>query len=238
MNTQPPSKIDKSSNGSSLLVHSIFHTIQGEGPFAGSPAVFIRLAGCNLQCPGCDTEYTEGANRTDIYEIFDEVAVTLPDQIQANGQRPLIVITGGEPFRQPIEKLVEILLDNGCLVQIETNGTLFRELSWRKSLTIVCSPKTSSLSKDLWPHIDALKYVAKAADLSPIDGLPKSALDLPAKPYLARQRADYQQIEVYLQPMDEKDEVLNKKNMEAVKHSCLKFGHRLCLQVHKIIGVD
>ena len=39
-------------------VHSIFPTIQGEGPFVGQPAIFIRLAGCNLQCPACDTDYT------------------------------------------------------------------------------------------------------------------------------------------------------------------------------------
>ena len=51
-NTQEPEKIDRDRH---LDVHSIFHTIQGEGPYCGHPAVFIRLAGCNLQCPGCDT---------------------------------------------------------------------------------------------------------------------------------------------------------------------------------------
>ena len=56
-NTQPAEKQVKSS-GLILAINSIFYTIQGEGPFAGSPAVFVRLAGCNLQCPMCDTEYT------------------------------------------------------------------------------------------------------------------------------------------------------------------------------------
>ena len=50
--------------GLSLQVNSIFYTIQGEGPFAGRPAIFIRLAGCNLQCPGCDTEYTKRQTMT------------------------------------------------------------------------------------------------------------------------------------------------------------------------------
>ena len=55
-NSQP---IEKRSRDADVLeVHSIFYTLQGEGPFCGSPAIFIRLAGCNLQCPGCDTDYT------------------------------------------------------------------------------------------------------------------------------------------------------------------------------------
>src|SRR3954467_9071958 len=48
------------SDGNSLSIHSIFYTLQGEGPYSGCPAVFMRLAGCNLQCPGCDTDYTSG----------------------------------------------------------------------------------------------------------------------------------------------------------------------------------
>ena len=47
-------------DGYTLNVHSRAETIQGEGPYAGCPAAFIRLAGCNLQCPRCDTEYTPG----------------------------------------------------------------------------------------------------------------------------------------------------------------------------------
>ena len=53
-NGQPIEKVQRTFDGT-LEVHSIFKTIQGEGPFCGTPAVFIRLAGCNLQCPWCDT---------------------------------------------------------------------------------------------------------------------------------------------------------------------------------------
>ena len=49
----------RTDNPQSLQVHEIFHTIQGEGPFSGRPAVFIRLSGCNLRCWFCDTEWDD-----------------------------------------------------------------------------------------------------------------------------------------------------------------------------------
>jgi 7-carboxy-7-deazaguanine synthase len=100
-----------------LDVHSIFYTIQGEGPFSGFPAVFIRLAGCNLQCPHCDTEYTQG-RRLAYPEVVAEYVSTLSQP------RGLVVITGGEPFRQNLTKLLQCLSDYRLLVQIESNGTL------------------------------------------------------------------------------------------------------------------
>jgi len=59
INQQKPEPRAKG-DGSILDFHSMFFTIQGEGPFAGHRSIFVRLAGCNLQCPGCDTEYTQG----------------------------------------------------------------------------------------------------------------------------------------------------------------------------------
>ena len=80
-------------DGASLQVNSVFHTIQGEGPFAGSPSVFVRLSGCNLQCPACDTEYTEG-RLVAIYEILMAVGQAFGTKPRAN-TRPLVVITAG-----------------------------------------------------------------------------------------------------------------------------------------------
>ena len=70
MNLQPIEKRTKSADGL-LSLHSIFHTIQGEGPFCGTPSVFVRLAGCNLQCPACDTDYTQGRRAASAQEILD-----------------------------------------------------------------------------------------------------------------------------------------------------------------------
>lgn len=235
MNNQIPLKQDKTSDGSTLLLHSLFLTIQGEGPFAGERAVFIRLGGCNLQCPGCDTEYTEGARMVDIGTIKREVG-------KFAGQGHLVVITGGEPFRQPIGRLVVLLLDSGFRVQIETNGTLapdskFIGATIFRHLTIVCSPKGSTVHPKLLPFIGAFKYVASMNDIDERDGLPVEALGLFNAKTLFRKPAGHP-AKVYIQPMDEKDDVKNQKNLQACVRSVFRFGYTLCLQVHKIIEVE
>jgi 7-carboxy-7-deazaguanine synthase len=229
LNKQKPQK-PVMDDGSFLRIHSMFHTIQGEGPFAGTPAIFIRLAGCNLQCPLCDTEYTGGH----LYSVQDAVQRTVSLSM-AHARTGLVVLTGGEPLRQPIGPLCERLLYLGFRVQVETNGTLFRELP--SAVTVVCSPKTGQVNAKLLPTIAAFKYVATVGSLagSP-DGLPMSALDHAAAPRLFRKPAGHP-AEVYLQPVDEQDAGNNARNLEAVVASCQQYGHRLCLQVHKLIGV-
>lgn len=228
-NQQPIEKPIRDEDGNLLDIVSIFQTIQGEGPFAGCPAVFVRLAGCNLQCPLCDTDYTSGRKHYSIEDIADDVRLV-------RGRATLVVITGGEPFRQPIRKLVDALLVDGYRVQIETNGTLYRELDFKhRRLTIVCSPKAGSVNQKLLPHIAAFKYVATLRSLAlSRDGLPMTALDHPSAPILFRPD-EHHPAEIFLQPVDEQDEQLNKQNLEAVVHACLNYGHRLCLQLHKII---
>lgn len=234
LNQQHPLKQNLSS-GNSLAVNSIFYTIQGEGPFAGAPSVFVRLAGCNLQCPACDTEYTEFSNMT-IARILTQVNMEWPHY----KLKPLIIITGGEPFRQDIRKLVETFLESGCQVQIETNGTLHVDLGWsfaHHNLTIVCSPKAGKINRHLMRHIKALKYVLHADSINPADGLPILALDHTASPQVARPGDDYAGL-IYVQPIDVQDESENKRHLAAAVASSLEFGYRLCLQVHKLIGVE
>ena len=108
------------SDGSSLDLIEIFHTLQGEGPFSGQAAVFIRLAGCNLTCKDCDTQYTEGRQR---YPIEKVIEYTLK-RFDRHPKTTLVVITGGEPTRQNLDVLLEALLEKGIRVQIESNGVL------------------------------------------------------------------------------------------------------------------
>ncbi|WP_404603863.1 4Fe-4S cluster-binding domain-containing protein, partial [Raoultella planticola] len=103
LNSQTPEKKDYQST---LEVHSIFSTIQGEGPFCGRPAVFVRLAGCNLQCPGCDTEYTQNRERLNYGSILQNIEERL---MSTSSNANLIVISGGEPFRQNIAPFCDFL---------------------------------------------------------------------------------------------------------------------------------
>lgn len=244
-NEQAPEKRVQG-DGLTLQVNSIFHTIQGEGPFAGTPAVFVRLAGCNLQCPLCDTEYTK-RGEFGLEDILKTVRNAVPywpvgrrhDSKPYRAPTELVVITGGEPFRQPIGRLVMKLISYGYRVQIETNGTLYQPAMPYISdmLTIVCSPKAGAVNRDLLPWIAAWKYVAAADNIDPADGLPTHALEHPNGGRLARPPEGHS-APIYLQPVDEKNTAKNARNQDAVVHACLEHGHRLCLQLHKIIGLD
>jgi len=234
MNKQAPEKPDLSLDGS-LEVIKVFPTIQGEGLFAGQPAIFVRLAGCNLQCPLCDTEYTELRERYSAEGLASSILGMARNN--RDSQIDLVVITGGEPFRQNLDALVRALLLRQFTVQIETNGTLFQDLPyWHSNLFVICSPKTGTISPPLRPHIRALKYVVKAGAIDS-DGLPIRALGHPSNPRVARPWPGFSG-KIYVQPADEKDLALNEENTAVAIASCLNHNYALCLQLHKIIGVE
>lgn len=224
-----------------LEVHSVFSTIQGEGPFTGRRAIFVRLAGCNLMCPGCDTDYT---SKRETYE-----AEHLARLVNALAGAPgyLVVITGGEPFRQNISPFVAALLSEGYTVQVETNGTLapptlsFYEMcsldtSERNKCFVVCSPKTGKLNASLVPVICAYKYVLAENSVGN-DGLPLLALGHTAAPYIARPPYTFRG-PVYLQPCDEGNWVPNAANLKACIASVLEHGYTLQLQIHKLVNME
>lgn len=228
MNIQPIEKSVPAWKDGAVIVHSIFPTIQGEGPFAGVPATFIRLAGCNLQCPLCDTDYTSTRIHMTPTEILAQVY-----KHPAN----LVVITGGEPFRQELGALVRALCRSNFKVQIETNGTLAPSFPLAY-VTVVCSPKTGRINEKLLPHISAFKYVLHADKVDPDDGLPLTALDHTAHPRLARPPENFSRTQVYVQPVDVCNLKENERHLDATVATVLKHGYRLCLQIHKIIGVE
>ena len=231
INFQPMTKAEVS-DGCSLLIHSIFFTIQGEGPNVGMPAVFVRLGGCNLQCPGCDTEYSKGAAIESIESILTRVQMAFGDY---KGQR-LVVITGGEPFRQQIEPLCSLLHLSGMIIQVETNGTLgLQGHEYDYPIQIVVSPKAGKVHPTLYPYITAYKYVLDSNNVDLRDGLPTSVLGMPAAP--ARPHEGFGGY-VYVQPADESNGWTNAGNCQAAITSAMKFGYRLCLQTHKIVGLD
>jgi 7-carboxy-7-deazaguanine synthase len=231
INVQPIEKADHT-DGENLAVHSIFHTIQGEGPLTGHPAVFIRLAGCNLQCPQCDTQYTgPDVRRMSVSAILQEVRRLHP------GPR-LVVITGGEPFRQSIGLLTLLLEDEEYQIQVETNGTLPPPEGLAVSTWVVVSPKTGKVHQRTADIAVAWKYVLSANVVDPEDGLPTFALAHTAVPKLARPPEHFNIGAIYVQPADEQDVMKNHRNLQAVIKTCMRHGYTLQLQTHKILGME
>jgi 7-carboxy-7-deazaguanine synthase len=210
-----------------LWIQEVFYTLQGEGPFSGQPALFVRLAGCNLRCYWCDTEFESSTHRPSLDALLREIDERKPTLC------PLIVITGGEPFRQNIAPLVRALLDRGLHVQIETSGSLWVELPEHERLTIVCSPKTGNLHPAITPHISAYKYVIAAEEVDPSDGLPATSTQNPrGKCHIARPTP---RARVFVMPRDDGDVLRNAANLATCTAVALKFGYTLTLQTHKLL---
>lgn len=238
-NEQAPSQ-PYMNTGGRVSVHSIFSTIQAEGPFAGRAALFIRLEGCNLQCPLCDTEYTGS--------LMDGYPAAVLHYVHEHEYVDLVVITGGEPFRQNIAPLVGELLIDGRDVQIETNGTLapdFGDALWLDNrITIVVSPKTGKIHPKLAMRADAFKYVLTAGDVNPKDGLPIRALGhkLGQMPHVARPPLDWRG-PIYLQPADMRDNAATHENLLVVARTVqLKKKLNRCnlimgVQMNKFVGM-
>ena len=116
-----------------IKVSEIFTSFQGEGPYVGTPATFLRLYGCNLDCEWCDTDMST-------YELLsvDDVAEIILTQMEFNNIKTLI-ITGGEPTLQmeEIKRLIKELPED-IKIQMETNGSLFEYIP---EIEYVISPK-------------------------------------------------------------------------------------------------
>jgi 7-carboxy-7-deazaguanine synthase len=236
INEQPREKQVLREDGS-IEVVDVFYTIQGEGPHVGRPAVFVRLAGCNLQCLGCDSDYTSKRRYVTPSGLLQEVIAVWQGHTgtDPNRPRPLIVFTGGEPFRQDFGECVRSLVAAGFRdIQVETNGTLYVDGFPYLAVDIICSPKTGALAHDLLKYIRALKYVVSDGKIDK-DGFPTTVLGIGLS-HVAKPWPSFKG-EVYVQPEDELDEEQNKKNLATAVQLCLRFGFRLSVQQHKQIGL-
>lgn len=182
--------------GDKLFVTSIFFTLQGEGPYRGEPAVFVRLAKCNLACSFCDT-YFDGGDWLTIEDIDARVHTAINEHF--NGEIPLwadevwtgenitkkrrmvLVVTGGEPMLQKnLVPFLEYMNQRFEHTQIESNGTVWQDIP--AETTLVCSPKcnekrgvpTSYLkpNKQVMDRADCLKFVMSADQASPYSTIP------------------------------------------------------------------
>ena len=116
-------------------VIEIIDSIQGEGCMMGKTATFVRFAGCNLNCPWCDTEWSKAKEMLTLEELVSRI----------NFDMSMVVFTGGEPTLQNLEPIFEAIreIKQDHLIAIETNGTIdIFELQLKfPKLWVTCSPK-------------------------------------------------------------------------------------------------
>ena len=233
-------------NPEALAIESHFYTLQGEGPFSGVAALFIRLSGCNLACHFCDTQFEKNAeNATPVEAIVNDIL-----EQYSLSQRKFVVITGGEPMRQDFSLLAEKLFASGTkLIQVETAGTLWLpSISSRVALgdiVLVCSPKTPKVHPMIGAVCHHWKYIITAGEVSMDDGLPNRGTHASNKDkkvilYRPAPRTDQyaEQPIIWVSPCDAYDPEQNKRNLQAAVNVALLFRHRLSLQVHKIAGLE
>lgn len=101
-----------------LKINEIFYSIQGEGLQAGTPAIFVRFAGCNLNCDFCDTDHSVKEHKKVAELLADVLCLSLEHHCKH------VVFTGGEPALQLTAKLIDSLVHMGFKLSLETNGTV------------------------------------------------------------------------------------------------------------------
>jgi organic radical activating enzyme len=190
-----------------LQLAEIFYSVQGEGTWSGTPAVFVRLAGCNLNCRFCDTDYA-----LKFFASVDEIVARVRE---VGGECPMVVLTGGEPLAQrESSHLIDALRADGRRVHIESNGTI--DVGLPSDVWLTVSPK-ERLAPNMARRADEVKLI--------VDGrVPDEWL------------ADFsgRDVAVFLQPEGNKPENIARALAAAQAEP---DRYRLSLQIHKFIGV-
>lgn len=223
---------------SQLPVNEIFETIQGEGQFTGMPAVFLRLQGCPVGCPWCDTRHT--------WEVQPEFQVAPEQIIGVSGDKPIwahydeaqlvalltdgrysarhLVITGGEPCLYDLTELTRLMHAAGWQCQIETSGCA--EVRCDEQTWVTVSPKVDMkgglpvLAQAL-ARADEIKHpIATERHIEELDQL-LAGQPLPREP------------QICLQPISTK-----KRATELAIETCIKRNWRLSVQTHKYLDID
>jgi len=223
--------------GTQLQINEVFYTLQGEGPYMGHPAVFVRLTGCNLRCWFCDTRWDDDKDSViDAENLSLRVASIIPAQCR------LVVLTGGEPVRQSLEPFLRSLraIRQGLhpvRFQVETAGTLWQDCLAADDVDIVVSPKTPKLHPGIYRKAMAFKYVIVHGQESPRDGLPQINTQVSAQTELTLLARPRPGAPVYLSPCDEGNEDSNARNRLAVARLAMRHGYIAGIQMHKVIGI-
>lgn len=217
-----------------LPVNEVFETFQGEAYFTGTPAIFIRLQGCDVGCPWCDTKHTWPVNAHDqrpLAMIMDktqdsqtyaliaasELAAMVTNQFTSRH----VVLTGGEPCRFNLVHLCEELALRQRQVQVETSGTEPVRVS--ESTWVTVSPKIGmpgglGVRDDALERANEIKMpVGKPADVVQLEVLLAGIAKPPSF--------------IWLQPLSR-----SVKATELCLAAARERGWRVSLQTHKFVG--
>jgi 7-carboxy-7-deazaguanine synthase len=217
-----------------IPVNEVFETIQGEARWTGTPATFIRLQGCDVGCPWCDTKHTwkvDPAQEVAPLEMLGKEASSptyamMPAAAlveEARRHRPKhVVITGGEPCVYDLRPLTLELARAGFLAQIETSGT--QEIRVARSAWVTLSPKIG-MPGGFTVRPDAIR---RADEIKMPVGSPR---DVRVLRDLLDASPDYRG-DVWLQPLS-RSEKATALCVEAAQAN----GWRVSIQVHAFIGV-
>ena len=212
-------------------VNDIFYSLQGEGRNTGRAALFVRFAGCNLKCPFCDTDFASYHELSEDY-IMAELVVRCMD-LGLTEEKPMVVLTGGEPTLQVDEDFVDLLHEEDFYVAMESNGIqpAPQNLDW---LTV--SPKETinnkqyPINKKQYKRPDEIKIVFDE------DCDPEQILADYLKSW---EWAACDDVLLYLQPCDtgapERNRLITARCVEYIK---CHPKWRLSLQTHKLIGIE
>jgi organic radical activating enzyme len=193
-------------------VAEMFVSVQGEGWHTGEPAVFIRLAGCNLDCSFCDTVHKAGALMTS-----NALVVRVRDLLYGTKVK-LAVVTGGEPTIHNLEALSVALRSLPLRAALETNGT--RALTYYERFDwITVSPKAQGHGGNVRiGRADEVKVLVNADTTEDEAKLAAS--------YVAADK-------VFVQPIDVPHPGRFKANAERAVELAVKLGWRVSGQLHK-----
>jgi 7-carboxy-7-deazaguanine synthase len=219
-----------------LPVNELFQTIQGEATHAGRPSVFLRLQGCPVGCPWCDTRHTwvvDPVMETDDWAevtalkgessptwalVPVETLISLIAKLRANH----VVLTGGEPCMYDLRPLSAGLIDAGRTVQVETSGTHLIQVDQRAWVTV--SPKVH-MPGGLVVGDDAL---ARADEIKMPIGKPSDLVTLFALLDRGAHRPD---VPIWLQPLS-----LSRKATDLCREAAIANNFRISLQLHALAG--
>lgn len=205
-----------------LKISEIFWSFQGEGLKVGAPSIFLRFAGCSVQCPYCDTldswEIEAGASLS-VKEILSEI-----EKHKKKYPQSQVVITGGEPLEQDLSEITAALKKKNNFLSIETNGLHFQDLPidwWTVSPKDV---RDYFIHQDLVKRTDEIKLVVNKR--LTIDVIKRTRSMVPVS------------VPIFLQPeANDKDRYINTFSLFQQCQEEKLENTRCGIQLHKIYNV-